>query len=138
MNVEYLFIISLLIFVIYRLYSSILVHRLLSNYGSSFLYEVILTILQFCDLSFIITLHINYTLQNVTPCNPQRYITNLECMFEAAPQFVVQLYFLLTLNMGENRDSDSWNANLSVVFSIFLSLLSMVNKKTSQDKVYQR
>ena len=133
MNTYYLFISSLFIFLFYRFLSSFLIYRLLSDSNSPFLYKIFLTILQFFDLSFIITLKINYKFQNITPCNPQRYITNLEAIFEAAPQFIVQLYFILTLNMKENS-FDYTNTNLVVIISLVFSLMSIVSKKLAQDK----
>ena len=136
MNTYYLFLASLIVFLFYRFLSSFLIYRLLTDSHSPLLYKIILTILQFFDLSFIITLKINYQFQNITPCNPQRYITNLEAIFEAAPQFIIQLYFIITLNMKQNSNgtkNDS-TTNVILVISLFFSLVSIVSKKLSQDK----
>ena len=144
MNAYKLFLASSFVFLFYRFLSSFLIYRLLSDSHSPFLYKIFLTILQFFDLSFILTLKINYQFQNITPCNPQRYITNLEAIFEAAPQFIIQLFFIITLNMKQNNsnfdiDSDNnnnrnTNTNLIVAISLFFSLMSIVSKKLSQDK----
>ena len=143
MNTYYLFVLSLSVFLFYRCYSSFLIYRLLSDSHSPFMYKIFLTILQFVDLSFIITLKINYKFQNTTPCNPQRYITNLESIFEAAPQFIIQLYFIITLNMKENNYDDNYNTqqngntittNAIVIISLFFGLLSIVSNKLSHDK----
>ena len=134
MNTYYLFLASLIVFLFYRFYSSFLIYRLLCDSNSPLLYKILLTILQFFDLSFFITLKINYKFQNITPCNPQRYITNLESIFEAAPQFIIQLYFIITLNMKQNNTQEGSNINLIVVTSLFFSLISIVSKKLSQDK----
>ena len=74
-NVKYLFFGSSFIYVFYHIASSILIYR----YSRG---NLKLAILQFFDLSFIVTLQINYRFQNVYACSPQRYIANLEatCM----------------------------------------------------------
>ena len=138
MNTYYLFVSSLFVFLFYRFLSSYLIYRLLSDLHSPLLYKIFLTILQFFDLSFVLTLKINYKFQNITPCNPQRYITNLEAIFEAAPQFIIQLFFIITLNMKQNSyddsDSNTGTTTLIVFVSLFFSLISIVSKKLSQDK----
>ena len=140
MNTYYLFIASLFVFLFYRFLSSFLIYRLLSNSNSPLLYKIILTLLQFFDLSFIVTLKINYQFQNMTPCNPQRYITNLEAVFEAAPQFIIQLFVIITLNVKQNNMNHNTNStnntytNLILIISLFFSLMSIVSKKLSQDK----
>ena len=131
MNAYYLFAASLF----YRVYSSVLIYLVLSQFGSSFKYRILLTILQLFDLLFIVTLKINCKLENTKPCNPQRYITNLESVFEAAPQVIIQLYFLITLNMKQNihdLDKDTrfaiTNTNLLVIVSLFFSLMRLLLK----------
>ena len=89
--------------------------------------------------TFIFTLKINYQFQNIVPCSPQRYLTNLEAMFESYPQFLIQSYFLITLYttdktfIGDN-DKNWLFSNWIVSLSIFISLISIVSKKWTQDK----
>ena len=137
MNTYYLFILSLIVFLFYRFLSSFLIYRLLSDSHSSLLYKICLTIFQFFDLSFILTLKINYKSQNIKPCYPQTYITNLEATFEATPQFIIQLFFIVTLNMKDNNydgDSSINTTTLLVFVSLFFSLMSIVSNILSQDK----
>ena len=61
-------------------------------------HSLTLAILTFYDLTFISTMKINYHFQNTNPCSPQRYLANLEAMFEAYPQFLIHLYFLVSLD----------------------------------------
>ena len=104
MNVTHLLYASIFVFVFYRFLSSFLIYRIVKN-NSSLPKRLLLAFLQFFDLTFVLTLKINYKFQNVTPCSPQRYITNLEAVYEACPQFIIQSYFLLTLNLTENNYS---------------------------------
>ena len=111
MNVSYLFYSSLFVFLFYRIISTYLIYK----YSRG---DLILTILQLFDLTFIKTLQINYQFQNITPCSPQRYLTNLEAMFESYPQFIIQLYFLLTLYIYEGRQFNVLN-NWILIVSLF-------------------
>ena len=138
MNVKGLFGASVFIFIFYRFLSSFLVFH--SAKDSNIKDRLKLSFLQFFDLTFILTLRINYKFQHVTPCSPQRYITNLEAVYEACPQFLLQSFFLLTLNMNENKSTkqvDVFNvsaSNLIVFISILFSLWSILSKKLAQDK----
>ena len=129
MNVTFLFWVSLSIFLFYRIFSCYLV----------FLYsrgDYKLLFLQFFDLSFVVTLNINYKFQNIVPCSPQRYLTNLEAMFESYPQFLIQTYFLITLYITDDniKNNNLLFSNWIVSLSIFISLISIVSKKWTQDK----
>ena len=135
MNVTYLFYASVFVFVFYRFLSSIMVYRAI-NRNVNFQRKLLLFILQFFDLSFILTLRINYKFQNVTPCNPQRYITNLEAIYESCPQLLIQSYFLITLNMSQNKSAtiSGIDGQLFVIVSIAMSLWSILSRKLSHDK----
>ena len=121
MNVSYLFWISLFVFVFYRLMSSILIYRYSRGDDK-------LAFLQLFDLSFILTLKINYQFQNTVACSPQRYLTNLEAMYESYAQFIIQSYFLITLYVTEPKNTNIF-PNWIVVTSIFISLISIISKK---------
>ena len=124
MNVKFLFWTSLSIFLVYRFWSSVLVYRFSRN-------SISLSILQFFDLCTLKTLQINYQFQNVLPCSPQVYLTNIEAMFESFPQFLVQSYFLVTLN----AISSNFSVNLLFSLSISVSLISIISKKWAQDRL---
>ena len=128
MNVTYLFYASIFFFVFYRIISSIAIFI----YSRHSLY---LTILQLFDLTFIKTLEINYKFQKIIPCSPQRYILNLEAMFEAYPQFILQVYFLVSIYLKDNatENINIVESNPVLITSIFFSLLSITSKKLSQD-----
>ena len=136
MNVTHLFYASIFIFVFYRILSSLFVYRAVKN-NSDWKNKILLSFLQFFDLTFILTLKINYKFQNTTPCSPQRYIANLEAVYEAYPQFVLQSYFLFTLNLAQNRSStaSTFASNYIVIVSIFFSLCSILSKKISQEGI---
>ena len=150
MNINYLLTASLFIFISSRIISSILIYRALKDNGDK-KQRLLISILQFFDLTFVLTLKVNYKFQNVRPCNPQRYITNIEAVFEAFPQILVQSYFLLSLNLAQNQQSfggdrvsssssntSSFNnffkSNLMVILSIYMSFCSILSKKLWQDK----
>ena len=63
---------------------------------------------------------------------------NLSSRFESCPQFILQSYFLLSLNTQRNNFDSGSTASLSknwiVVVSIFFSLLSIASKKCTQDR----
>ena len=130
MNATYLFYGSVFFFSFYRIVSSIAI----------FVYSrhsYFLTFLQFFDLIFIKTLQINYKFQKTNPCSAQRYILNLEAMFEAFPQFILQSYFLISINMITNANTTGKRniiANYVIIISICFSLYSIISKKMSQDK----
>ena len=73
---------------------------------------------------------INYHFQNTNPCSPQRYLANLEAMFEAYPQFLIHLYFLVSLD----ETAKSSVINDVVIVSLLFSLFTIVSKKWSQDQ----
>ena len=130
MNVRYLFLSSFYVFLLYRFLSSLMIYRYFRG-------DVRLTILQFFDLAFIQTLYINYQFHNTAPCSPQRYLTNLEAMFESYPHFVIRIYFLVSLNAA-NLQLSNYNDNVElpwvVTLSILINLLSITSKKWTQDK----
>ena len=133
MNVTHLFYASLFVFLFYRILSSILIFRLSRG-------DIFLSILQLFDISFIVTLKINYQFPNVMSCSPHRYIANLEAMFEAYPQCLIQLYFLISYNIEQSSSNTSTDNRLSInqfnslTVSILLSLISILSSKWTQDK----
>ena len=124
MNITFLFRASLSVFIFHRLLSSYLIYQYSRR-------NKFLAFLQLLDLSFLKTLQINYQFQNEVPCSPQTYLTNIEAQFESYPQFLIQSYFLVTLNATK---SDNFQIDWIFAVSIGMSLFSIVSKKWTQDK----
>ena len=123
-NVSVLFWLSAGIFMSHRFITTILIFKFSRH-------DICLTFLQIFDLVFLKTLEINYRFQNTSPCSPQLYLRNIEAMFEAFPQFVVQSYFLITLYVTK---SDNFGISVVFALSTSLSFLSIIKKKFRQDQ----
>ena len=70
LNIWYLFILTVLSMVIYRLFSSFLIFQNAKSISRA--------IFQLLDLELLRALYINYLCDKVEPCDPQRWITSFE------------------------------------------------------------
>ena len=116
-NATYLFSLSLFFFLFYRITSSVMVFIGTKNicYAiGQFLFEYML----------YRSIYVNYRLKCKEPNSGQLWIQNMEAMFEAFPQLVLQMYYMI------QTDQLEW----FVIISIIFSMLSMVNKTVSEDK----
>eukprot|EP01084_Bolivina_argentea_P075403 136701_1 len=78
LNIWYLFILTILSMVIYRLISSLLIYQTTKSIQRFFI--------QLLDYELFRALYINYLCNNTEPCDPQRWITSLEAVLESSPQ----------------------------------------------------
>eukprot|EP01083_Nonionella_stella_P043394 117062_1 len=85
--------------------------------------------LQFVDLLIVKAVYINYRLGLDEPCNPQRYIALLEAIFEASPQVLLSMGYIVKTLADGNEVADI------VFISTVFSLWSLTSKVISDDKV---
>ena len=120
-NIFVLFVLSVLAFCVYRIYSAFQVGLRLQSWKDG--------LLQFFDLKLFHAVWINYQSKSDAPSNPQKWIQSMEATFEAFPQAVIQLYFLLIL---------SYHGNVAVsgllIVSLLWSVWSVASKAISEDK----
>ena len=116
-NATYLFGLSLLFFLFYRIVSGILVFIGTKNisYGmGQFLFEYML----------YRAIWVNYEMKCKKPCSPQKWLQNMESMLEAFPQLMIQMFY--SIQIGQFKGF--------VAFSVTFSMLSIVGKVVSEDK----
>eukprot|EP01084_Bolivina_argentea_P240547 404081_1 len=119
LDMNVLFALSIFILLFYRTISSLLIY----NYTKSckrFL-------MQFIDFEIFRTLYVNYLCDKTEPCSPQKWINSLEAAFESSPQALIQMVYLVK--------TGSFGASLDVVLSLILSLMCIISKIISDDKV---
>ncbi len=103
----------------YRLISSYLIYESTKSIKRFFL--------QILDCELFRALCINYLLYNIEPSSPQRWITTLESALESSPQALIQLIYLVKTN--------TFTSSYSVVISFTSSLICIISKLVSDDKV---
>eukprot|EP01084_Bolivina_argentea_P215366 365619_1 len=86
LNVWYLFILTILSMIIYRIISAYLIYQ-----NTTSKQRVFRVISQLFDLELFRALYINYLCDKNTPCDPQRWISALEAALESSPQALIQL-----------------------------------------------
>ena len=123
-NASYLFYLSIMFFLLYRIVSGISVY-----FGTKNIYFSLGQFL--CEFMIYRAIWVNYVLQCDEPCSPQRWLQNMEAMLEAFPQLIIQMFFLIQTT---DVDSNTIGAQLFILFSIIISLLSLTNKAVSEDK----
>eukprot|EP01084_Bolivina_argentea_P303117 523273_1 len=120
LNMWYLFILTILSIVVYRIISGYLIF-IYTNKSFTRLASQIL------DIELLRSLYINYLCGKTEPCNPQRWITSLEAALESTPQALIQLVFLVKTNSFNPQ-------NLLVLISLASSLWSITSKLIADDK----
>ena len=118
-TVLYLFIGSVFAFIFYRVVSSVAMYNQTKK-CYRFLFQLL-------DLELYRTLWVNYKLGKGKPNNAQRWIQSQEAFLEAFPQTLIQLYYVVKVGTNE--------ASGLVIFSFTMSLLSMIGKTVSEDKL---
>ena len=89
---------------------------------------------QIFDLELYRAIWVNHSIDNVSPCNPQRYITLLEASFESAPQALIQLSFLIKTQTFDSGQQMTWN-RFVIIISTFLSIYHITTKVIRDDKI---
>ena len=87
----YLFILSIVPLLLYRIVSSIILYYYTKNF-----YHFLL---QIFDLEIFRTLYLTYKLDSIHPNQPQILIHYLRAMLESFPQTIIQLYFIIQIGM---------------------------------------
>eukprot|EP01083_Nonionella_stella_P080552 221420_1 len=119
LNINYLFTLTVLSMVSYRLISSFSI----GTYTASWTYAT----LQLLDLQIFKALHVNYICDKREPSEPQRWIQTLEAVFESSPQALIQLIFLIKTGSGATD-------NVLIVISLISSFWSIAAKFVADDK----
>eukprot|EP01083_Nonionella_stella_P141912 438103_1 len=119
LNMRYLFGLSIFVLLFYRVISSWLIFQSTKSLQRM--------LLQFLDLELFRALYVNYLCDKNEPCSPQRWITSLEATFESTPQALIQTIFLV--KVGSSSDS------FVVVFSVVMSLCTIISKIVSDDRI---
>ena len=88
LNIWYLFVLTILSMVIYRVISSYLLYQFTNK-------SIIRLLYQLLDIELFRALYINYLTNSSEPCDPQRFITALEASLESAPQALIQMIHLV-------------------------------------------
>ena len=120
LNIWYLFILTILSMVIYRVISSYLVYK--STHKS-----LLHLIFQLLDIELFRALYINYLGNKTEPCDPQRFITAMEASLESAPQALIQMIYLVKTN--------TFDSSIIILVSFLSSLWSIITKLVSDDKI---
>ena len=121
-NGDYLFILSLCSFFLYRIVSSIWVYI-----SSRSLFH---TLLQFFDLKIFHALYINFISNHSKgPNSAQKDIQVLEASWESFPQITIQLVYFIKLNLIISN-------NFLVFISLIFSIYNVSTKMISEDSIY--
>eukprot|EP01084_Bolivina_argentea_P045866 84417_1 len=120
LNMWYLFILTILSMIIYRLMSSYLIYKFTNKSLQHFIFQLF-------DIELFRALYINYLCNKLEPCDPQRWITAMEASLESTPQSVIQMIYLVKTN--------TFNSSYLVLISLLSSLWSIISKLVSDDKI---
>eukprot|EP01084_Bolivina_argentea_P130831 230977_1 len=119
LNMWYLFILTILSIVTYRVISCYLIFITTKSIKR--------VIGQILDLELFQTLYINYLCNKTEPCDPQRWLTALEAALESSPQTLIQLIFLIK--------TGTYNESWLILISLLSSFWSIISKLVSDDKI---
>eukprot|EP01083_Nonionella_stella_P071219 191185_1 len=118
LNMWYLFGLSIVCMALYRLISALTIWRITHS-----AYRVLLQLL---DLELFEVLYISHWLGLKAKSSPQRLISTLEAVFEASPQTVIQIIYLIKTR----------NFSPIIIISTVLSLISLSMTIISDDKKF--
>ena len=119
LNMWYLFILTILSMLIYRIFSSYLIYQFTHKSLTHLIFQLL-------DIELFRALYINYLANKTEPCDPQRFITAIEASLESAPQALIQMIYLVKTN--------SFNSSIIVLVSFLSSVWSIITKLVSDDK----
>eukprot|EP01083_Nonionella_stella_P014429 40541_1 len=104
---------------LYRMISSYIIYRLTKSWIRVFT--------QLMDLELFRILYVSHKYKISRKSSPQRLIAMLESVFEAAPQALLQLIFVMKI--------DGWNS--IILSSVILSLFNLTSSTISDDKMLE-
>eukprot|EP01084_Bolivina_argentea_P075109 136185_1 len=113
LNMWWLFILSVICMLAYRIISSFTIYRITKS--------PLRVMLQFIDVELYHILYISHLLDLKGKSSPQRLISTIEAVFEAAPQSLIQFIYLM-----KAAGNISTTVVLSVIFSFFNLTLPIV------------
>eukprot|EP01083_Nonionella_stella_P017272 48288_1 len=119
LNIWYIFGLSLSCMVVYRVISSYVIYGLTKSWLRVFT--------QLLDIELFRVLYVSHKYQLSRKSSPQRLIGLLEAVFEAAPQTLLQIIFLMKTD----------GVNTIILLSVTLSLLNLTSSVISDDKMLQ-
>eukprot|EP01084_Bolivina_argentea_P098265 176612_1 len=119
LNVWYLFGLSVSCMMIYRMISSYVIYTLTKSWMR------VLT--QFIDIELFRILYVSHKYKLSKSSSPQRLISTLEAVFEAAPQALIQFIFLMKTD----------GISVIIILSVILSLFNLTSSAVSDDKMLE-
>eukprot|EP01084_Bolivina_argentea_P190486 327319_1 len=112
-----MFILSVACLAIYRIITAYLVFKFTEYNMKRLLYQLF-------DAEIFMAIRISVICNNLEPCNPQRWLSNMEAVLESTPQTVIQLIYLQT--------TGGFNAIIGL--SLISSIWSIISKVSGDDK----
>ena len=119
----YLFWMSIILFLLSRLVSSIAIFRLTKNKNDF--------ALGLLDLVMAKAIYVGYLLKRESPTNIQRYVGLLEATLEAFPQLLISTFFITTV-VAHNDTNITLNPLIPI--SLLFSLYSLTSRVATDDK----
>eukprot|EP01083_Nonionella_stella_P076486 208434_1 len=113
---SYIFGLSVSCMVLYRIISGYVIYRLTRSW--------IRVCTQLIDMELFRVLYVAHKYKLSKKSSPQRLISNLEAVFEAAPQTLLQLIFLMKTD----------GLNETILLSVILSFVNLTSSAISDDK----
>eukprot|EP01083_Nonionella_stella_P228539 809801_1 len=123
LDIWHLFALSILSMILYRIVSAFVIWKLETDNPSTRTRRVCM---QFIDIELFEILYISHWLGIKAKSSPQRLISTLEAVFEASPQSVVQIMYLITTR----------NYSPIIIVSSVLSLVNVTLTIISDDKKF--
>eukprot|EP01083_Nonionella_stella_P067371 178166_1 len=118
LNVPYIFALSITAMALYRIVSSVMVWRVTRSFKR--------VLLQFIDIELFQIVYISHRLGLKSKSSPQRMISALESVLEAAPQAALQLIYLIKTR----------NLSTIILVSSIVSLLNLTSSVIGDDKTF--
>ena len=131
-----LFIGGLVVILFHRIFSAIQIYILHDK-------NIIDAVLQFFDLLIFRSLTISWKNNCSEPTSPQKMLQKWEALFEACPQIILQIIYILKSSGSENVGGNSGNNNNNnnnnaeneylVIFSLIFSIVTLCSRFISDD-----
>eukprot|EP01083_Nonionella_stella_P273319 927084_1 len=121
LNMQYLFILTVLSLIVYRVVTGYLIFIYTNHSCTRFCSQIL-------DIELFRALFVNYICKKTEPCDPQRWITAMEAVLESTPQALIQMIYLVK--------TDAFDiSNMLIIISLASSLWSIISKVIADDKV---
>eukprot|EP01084_Bolivina_argentea_P140984 247770_1 len=120
LNMWYLFILSIVALLMYRLITACLIYFYTNKSWTRLLLQIV-------DLELFRSIKINYLCNKSEPCDPQVWLTAMEAALESIPQSLIQLVYLIKTDAFQF-------SNILIAISLISSLWSITSKLMQDDK----